>query len=296
MAQPREVLVTGATGAQGGAVAHALLDRGHRVRAYVRNPRSPAAAALQERGARLAVGDFDDAAALRAAAAGADAAYVMGTPWEVGAAGEIRQTNRIVDAAVAAGVQHVIYSSAANADRDTGIAWYDSKRRVERRLEALDVTWTVVAPAVFMHVVAAAHALAGLRRGRLPMALPPDRVQTWVDVADIGAFTALVVERPAEFAGRRIDIASQRLPGAAVAEVLSRATGRRIDFERVPLAQIRAFNENVAEMYEWFGRVGMDVDVAGLHAAYPEVGWHTFAEWAAGYDWSVLDAAAPARW
>src|SRR4051794_30614806 len=128
MAEPREVLVAGATGAQGGAVARELLARGHRVRAYVRNPGSAAAAALCGLGARLAVGDFDDAAALRAAATGVDTVYVMGTPWETGAEGEVRQTNRVIDAAVAVGVRHLVYSSAANADRDTGIAWYDSKR------------------------------------------------------------------------------------------------------------------------------------------------------------------------
>jgi nucleoside-diphosphate-sugar epimerase len=67
MTEQRAVLVTGATGNQGGAVARALLARGHRVLAMTRDPRSEAALRLEQAGARLVEADFDDAARLRAA-------------------------------------------------------------------------------------------------------------------------------------------------------------------------------------------------------------------------------------
>ena len=88
MNDQRTVVVTGATGGQGGAVCEALLAAGQRVRGYVRSPDAPAARQLRAAGAELAAGTFDDGDALRRALDGADAAYVMGTPWEEGTAGE----------------------------------------------------------------------------------------------------------------------------------------------------------------------------------------------------------------
>ncbi|SPX53227.1 NmrA family protein [Klebsiella pneumoniae] len=67
MNNAQTVLVFGATGQQGGSVARALLHRGWRVRALVRDPFSAGAAALAARGAELVVGTFEDRAAMRSA-------------------------------------------------------------------------------------------------------------------------------------------------------------------------------------------------------------------------------------
>src|SRR5258706_8628415 len=117
MAQSKLVLVTGATGKQGGAVVKALLARGHQVRALTRDPASPAANRLREQGAEIAVGDFTDQDSLVHAAGGADAVYAMNTPFGKGTEQETAQGITITDAAKAAGVAHFIYSSVASADR-----------------------------------------------------------------------------------------------------------------------------------------------------------------------------------
>ena len=85
MAKSKLVLVTGATGKQGGAVVEALLTRGHQGRALTRNPASPAANRLREHGVEIAVGDFSDQDSLVRAARVADAVYAMSTPYEQGA-------------------------------------------------------------------------------------------------------------------------------------------------------------------------------------------------------------------
>ena len=121
MSQSKLVLVTGATGKQGGAVVEALLTRGHQVRALTRNPASSAAKRLREQGVEIAVGDFTDHDSLVRAARGADAVYAMSTPYEQGAEKETAQGITITDAAKAAGVAHFIYSSVASANRATGI-------------------------------------------------------------------------------------------------------------------------------------------------------------------------------
>src|SRR5436309_13817371 len=116
MNDAKTILVTGATGQQGGALARLLLERGQRVRAMTRKPDSPAARALTGRGAELAAGDFDDRASLERAMQGIDAVFVVATPAEAGVEAEIRQATTVADAAKAAGVRHLVYSSVANAD------------------------------------------------------------------------------------------------------------------------------------------------------------------------------------
>lgn len=291
MTAARTVLVTGATGTQGGAVARALLAREHRVRALTRKPDSAPAAELRAAGAEIVVGDFDDEASLRAAATGADCVFAMGTPLEIGPDGETRQAISVITAAVAADVSHIVYSSAAGADRDTGIGWFESKRLVERHLAGVRTRWTVVAPTVFMDVVRAPHVVEALRWGRLSMALPPTRRLQYIDVADIGGFVAEVVEHPSEFAGRRIDIASDQLDGTVLAALLAEAGKRPITYAEMSIGQLCDYaGPELGAMFSWFDAVGFDVDIPRLRAAHPGVGWHSFASWAAGQDWSLLDS------
>ncbi|MET1071549.1 MAG: NmrA family NAD(P)-binding protein, partial [Umezawaea sp.] len=106
-------LVTGATGAQGGAVARLLLGRGETVRALTRNPESPAAERLRAAGAEVVGGDFDDPASLKAAVDGATSVFAVSTPFGTDVDTEVRQGIALVDAA--RDVDHVVFTSAANA-------------------------------------------------------------------------------------------------------------------------------------------------------------------------------------
>src|SRR5260370_26692269 len=115
MSDSKLVLVTGATGKQGGAVVEALLTRGHQVQPLTRNGASPAANRLRQQGVEIAVGDFTDHDSLLRAIRGADDVYAMSTPYEQGPEKEIAQGMTITDAAKAAGVAHFIDSSFGRA-------------------------------------------------------------------------------------------------------------------------------------------------------------------------------------
>lgn len=279
------VLVTGATGTQGGAVARRLLERGHRVVATTRLPDSPAANAVRRAGAHVVAADFDDPAALQRVAAGADAAFVMATPFEMGPEVEIRQGTNVLEAARTAGVGHVVYSSVANADQQTGVPHFESKAELERRLARLGGNYTIVAPAFFMENVLAPSLLPGLEQGALALALPSERPLQQIAVANIADFVALVLDRPERFAGQRIDIASDELSGVEEARLLADATGWAIDYAQLPLEQMRAVSEDLALMFTWLSDVGYSVDIAALRRAYPEVYWLHFDEWANRRDW-----------
>src|SRR5688500_2446206 len=103
------VLVTGATGHQGGAVVDALLRTGAwTVRALTRDPAGRAAQALAERGVLIAAGDMNDANSLKKALSGAYGMFSVQNTRTAGRAGEVRQGTNVIDAAVAAGVRHVV--------------------------------------------------------------------------------------------------------------------------------------------------------------------------------------------
>ena len=285
---PRTVAVTGATGAQGGATARALLSAGLRVRALTRRPDAPAADALRQRGAEVRYADFDDRISLDAALADADALFAVTTPFGTDTATEVGQGTALVDAAAAARLGHVVLTTAAHADRGTGVPHYESKHLVERHLRAAGVPWTVIAPAAFMDNYATGWTLDGLRDGTFAWPMPAGRPLTLIPAADIGAFAALVLRRRDEFAGRRVDIASDERTPAQLADLLGAAIGRPIVHKEVPLAHVRRRSADLAAMFEYFTTTGLDVDVAGLRRAYPEVGWHTFADWTATQDWAAL--------
>jgi len=289
MADRLSVLVSGATGQQGGALARILLGRGHRVRAFVRRPDSFEAKELERLGAELAEGDFEEPSSIEAAARGMDALYIVATPFEAGMEAETRHGIAAADAAKATGVEHVVYSSVADADKDTGIPHFDSKREVEKHIEGLGIPYTIVAPVYFMDNLLAPWTLPQLKEGRFPMALPPSRPLQQIALSDIASFTALVLENRKEFLDRRVDIASDELGGEEVAEILRRVTGHEIHYVELPLEQVRqAMGEDGARMFEWFDEVGYSADIEALRREHPEVRWHTFEEWAKEQDWSAL--------
>ncbi|EJC66940.1 putative nucleoside-diphosphate sugar epimerase [Rhizobium leguminosarum bv. viciae WSM1455] len=292
MSNTRSVLVTGATGQQGGAVVRALIARGHRVKAITRRPESDGAKRLAAAGVQVVAGDLDDAASVAAAAKGVDAMFLMGNSYEAGTDAETRQGIAAADAAKAAGIGHLIYSSVADADKKTGIPHFDSKYLVEKHVAGLGIPYTISAPVAFMENTVAPWAIDGLRQGVYAAALPPARVLQQVTIDDIGAFVVTLAERREQVFGKRFDIAGDEFSGEQQAKILTEALGRPITYRELPIAAIRQQREDTALMFEWFDRTGYDADIAALRRDFPEVGWHSYADWAKGFNWSVLDKTA----
>jgi uncharacterized protein YbjT (DUF2867 family) len=279
------VLVTGATGKQGGHLVRELLARGHSVRAMTRNPESSAAAALAERGVTVVAGDFDDQESLESAVRGVDTVFAMSTPFEGGEKKETREGINIVRAAASVGVKHLVYTSVAGADRATGIPHFDSKFEVEKEIRRSGVPFTIVAPVFFMENFLAEWMAPGIATGSIALALPATRRLQQIALSDIAQFTALVIERREHFLGKRIDIASDELTVATAAAEISEVSGRHIKYTALPIDTLRQFNIDQARMFEWFDRVGYDADVVGLRSEYPEVDWHRFTVWAREQRW-----------
>jgi len=284
------VLVTGATGQQGGAAARHLVQHGHRVRALTRRATSPKAQALAAAGIELVTGDLDDRRAVDQACAGMDAVFLMTTPFEAGTGAETRQATAVVDAAQAAGA-YLVYTSVANADRRTGIPHFDSKFAVEEHIRASRVPATILAPTYFMENLW--FGLPQLRQGVYGSALTPARPLAQVAVSDIGAAAVSVLENRTRHAGQRYDLAGDELSAEAEAAILSTVTGRPIRCVNLPLDVIRqAMGEDGVKMYEWFEHTGYTIDRDALRRAFPDLPWLSFKTWAEGQNWTGLLAGA----
>lgn len=289
MFRPLTVLVTGATGKQGGALARLLLKRGHRVLAFVRSPDSAAAQELAQRGAELVPGDFDDPDSIERAVQGVDSVFAMATPFSGGGLeGEVRHGRHLIDSAKLAHVRHFLYSSVAGADQNTGIPHFDTKHVVEEHLRRSGLPYTIVAPVFFMENFLGPGFNESLRQGVLSMALPPHRGLQMVSVADIAAFCTRVLEWPDELFGQRMEIASDEVTGEQAAALIAYVSGHKLHYEELPLETLRARSEESARMFEWFNSVGYHANIPLLRRDYPEVGWHTFEDWAREQDWDAL--------
>src|SRR5262249_40495343 len=146
----KPVLITGATGRQGGAVIRHLLPKGWKLRALTRNSSNPAAQDLARQGIEVIQGDLEDPASPERAARGAYGIYSVQDFWSVGAKREVLQGKNLADAAKNARVEHFVYSSVGGAERNSGIDHWESKWEVEKHIRQLGLPATMVRPAAFM--------------------------------------------------------------------------------------------------------------------------------------------------
>src|SRR5512139_2769516 len=120
------ILVTGATGKQGGALIHELAGKDFRLRALTRRPDGEAAQKLRAAGVEVVAGDLNDEASLKRALSGAWGVFAVQNTWEAGVEGEEEQGKRLARLARDGGVQHYVYASVGSADRRTGIPHFDN--------------------------------------------------------------------------------------------------------------------------------------------------------------------------
>ncbi len=271
------LLVLGATGGQGGAVVEALQERGVAIRALVRDQTSKSARHLASRGVDLATGSLSDSDSLAAAMRDVEGAFTLTTPFESGPDAEVTQGRAILEAARKAKLPHLVLSSVAGATQDSGVPHFESKAVVEKELAAGDVPFTILGPTYFFD-----NALGGeqqIRDGILELPLPGDRPLQQLSRADLGRFAATVLLDPERFIGERIELASDDPTPTQMAEALTRAPGHPVRHDEVELSTIES--DDMLAMWKFLQRDGYHVDVTALHASHPEVGWTSFADWAA---------------
>ena len=282
----KTILVTGATGQQGGAVARQLLKHpGFAVRALTRDSSKPAARSLARGGAELVQGDLDDPGSVCRALQGAWGVFSVQAFMETGYEGEIRQGKLLADAAEEAGVEHFVYSSVVSADRKTGLPHFERKWQIEQHIHAHMASYSILRPVFFMQ-----NWYNYLRQpildGTLPLPLKPQTSLQQISIEDIGAFAVLAFRNPSIWAGRTVELAGDQLTMLQVAQTLSRVLRRTVRYVQVPWDQFQqGAGEEMTKMYHWFEDVGYHVDIATLRKEYPNLS--TLERVLLGQDWST---------
>jgi uncharacterized protein YbjT (DUF2867 family) len=242
----------------------------------VRRPAEPKARRLAERGVEVLAGALGDRSALGAAMRGVLGVFALTTPFEAGVNAEVAQGRAIVAAAVDGQVPHLVFSSVAGANQHTGVPHFDSKAVIEAELASTALSYTITAPTYFFD-----NALGGMDRiqaGILDLPLPPNRPLQQLARQDLGAFVAKVLRDPRPYVRQRIELASDAVTPAQMAEELSAAMGRPLHHEQTPLESISS--PDMHAMWRFLNGPGYRVDIPALHSANPDVAWTSFADWA----------------
>ena len=238
----KTLLITGATGRQGGAVLrHLLKQGGWRLRALVHRVDPRRIDGLKQQGVEVVQGDLEDVPSLESAVRGAYGVYSVQNFWEVGAPREVQQGKNLAAVAKKAGVKHFVYSSVGGAERNTGIPHWESKWEIENYIRRLGLPATILRPASFMETYHILEVEVGILKGKLADPVRGDKPYQTIATDDIGAFAALAFQRPQNFMGLELEIAGSELTNPEAAKVFSRVMGKPVKFRKLPLPLVRVF-------------------------------------------------------
>ncbi len=267
MAAKKVIAVVGATGAQGGGLVRAILNDPSgefAARAITRDANSPKAQELARLGAEVVSANVDDVESLKRAFAGAYGAFCVTFFWEhFSAEKEIAEARNMADAAKAAGVQHVIWSTLEDTRRWMALSdermptlhgkykvpHFDGKGEANGIFLGLGLPVTLLNTSFYWDnfIYFGAGPKPG-PDGVLALTLPMgDQRLPGIAAADIGACALGVFKAKGEFIGKSVGIAGEHLTGAQMAAKLSRALGREVRYNDVP-----------ADVYRSFGFPGAD--------------------------------------
>jgi uncharacterized protein YbjT (DUF2867 family) len=262
------ILITGATGNQGGAAARCLLAAGWRLRALVRDPQKPAAQQLAARGIEVVRGDLNDRPSIDAAVAGAYGAYSVQHFMGKGA-DEVGQGKRLADAAKAAGVAHFVYSSGAATERGVPFAHFRSKWEIEQHIQSLGLACTVLRPTYFMECLTDKKMYPAIAWGVLRDILGTGTRLQMIACDDIGVFVAKAFADPQGFIGRSIELAGDEVSYADALEAFKATMGKKPFHFPFSMAVMRKLNKDVHGMFEWFRESRYRADIPALRAEHP---------------------------
>jgi len=261
------ILVTGATGRQGGATARRLLAEGRPVRALVRNP-------VPLAGVEVVRGDLDDPASLPAAFEGVEAVFAV-PPTEFDKDAEFARAKALIDAAATAGVKQVVFSTVASTTSGTA-----PKAEIERYLFDHIELATVLRPVRFMtnYLGGLAIGIEGIVDGVHRHVFPPHEPMQIIALEDIAEFAALAFADPARYAGRTLELAGdQPTPTEAVAAI-AKAAGIPIRYEQLSADQAAAISPMVGEGWKrWNAGSRWHADIEALRVIHP--GLRTLTAW-----------------
>jgi len=267
------IVVIGATGRQGGAVARHLLAGGRRVRGVTRSPDSTAARQLAALGADVVGADMADPDAMRAACAGSHGVFNVQNPMISGEEGELAQGRNVVDAAAEAGVSHLVYGSAGPGTPGTGVAAWDVKLAIAEHARRRAVPLTILRPMAFMELMTDKDLYPPVAAWHLmPRLVGQERPLPWLSADDLGAIAARAFADPGSYVGSDLALAADVRTISECRAIWRRVTGRSPRRIPMPLWLFERFvGPDLTRMWRWLATHEVDVDLTATRAHRPDM-------------------------
>lgn len=265
------IVVTGATGRQGGAVTRALLKDGWLVRALSRKPDSQQAKALSALGAEVVQGDMTDRQSLQPIFEGAYGVFSVQNPMISGLDGEIQQGKIVADVAKQANIQHLVYASAG-IGKPTGVGSWDSKLQVEAHIKALGIPLTILRPMAFMELMTDKGYYPPVSMWHLmPKLIGENRPIVWISAEDTGIIAAKTFAAPEQFIGKDIKLASDIKTIKECRALYHNVMGKKPPRFPMPVWMFKRFvGDDLLTMWKWLGSSEFDMDTQTARTIYPD--------------------------
>jgi uncharacterized protein YbjT (DUF2867 family) len=269
----RAIVVTGATGRQGGAVVRHLLAEGWRVRGVTRSPDAKAARALAALGVDVVRADMADADAMRQVCVGVHGVFSVQNPMISGEQGELAQGRNVVDAAADAEVSHLVYGSAGPGTPGTGVAAWDVKLEVAQYARSRGIPLTVLRPMAFMELMTDRDLYPPVAVWHLmPRLVGEQRPIPWLSADDLGAIAARAFANPESYVGSDLALAADLRTLSECRAIWHGVTGRHPRRLPMPVWLFERFvGPDLTRMWRWLATHEVDVDPADTRAHRPNV-------------------------
>jgi uncharacterized protein YbjT (DUF2867 family) len=290
MTNKKMILVTGATGAQGGSVARYLLNDGNfAVRALTRNINSDKARKLEQAGAELAEGDFENIESLRSAVEGADGVFGVTNFWEHFDK-EFEQGKNLIDVVAEGKVEHFVLSSLPAAKRISGgeleVPHFDNKAELENYARKRIPGTTFVHVAFYYENFLSFFLPQKQPDGTFGFGFPQGETPlAGVSASEIGGVVAAIFRQPEGFKGTTVGIVGDDLPPAEYAAAMTRLLNRQVHYNHVPRQVFSSYGfpgaEDLANMFDFNRRFIPErkTDLAASRALHPPLS--SFNKWLA---------------
>ncbi len=247
----KTIFVTGATGNQGGAVLRYLVSSGFRVKALLRNPSSEAGKKLVQPNVDIISGDLNDPQTYQHHLDQVDAVF-CNLSFKHGVEKELNQGINLVNSAKEKKVKHFLYSSVIGCDANTGIPHWESKFKIENHLKASGMDFTIIRPTSLYENLLIPEVSKRIKKGKLVLPTNGDKEQQFISADDIGKISTAIFSDPGKYAGKTITVAAEQMNGTQLAAVLSKALGKTITYQKLPMIITRlVMGKDLAKMFRW---------------------------------------------
>jgi uncharacterized protein YbjT (DUF2867 family) len=270
----KTIVVTGATGLQGGAVTRHLLKDGWHVRGLTRNKAGKQAQALAATGAEVVQGDMEDPASLRPIFEGAYGVYSVQNPFIGGPEGEVRQGKNVADVAREVGVQHLVYGSAGTGKKGTGVPSWETKLQVEDHLKALELPLTILRPMALMELMTVKKFFPSVGTWHvMPAMMGGSRKVPWLCADDLGAIAARAFAEPSQFIGQELVLAGDVQSLEECQRIYREVLGKNPPRFPMPIWLFKRFGfvgQDLSTMWRWLRTGTVPLDTAPTLAIHPD--------------------------